>query len=153
MHAFQRKAGELYRAVQGAAAHAAELDNRIAHLKVAIPDTPRATEADEQSLRELAARLADIGVALNGDSAVSSRNEPVPWSVSRRAEFVYQRLLKTRSSVPKMYEESHNVAESEFAVVLTDLQAVSRDLDALESRLESLGAPWTPGRTPDLNEE
>jgi len=153
VQAFQRKAGELYRAVQGAAAHVAELDNRIAHLKAAVPDTPRATEVDEQSLREFAARLADIGVALNGDSAVSSRNEPVAWSVSRRAGIVYQSLLKTRSSVPKMYEESYNVAVSEFAAVLADLRAVSRDLDALETRLESLGAPWTPGRTPALNEE
>jgi photosystem II stability/assembly factor-like uncharacterized protein len=153
VQAFHRKAGELYRAVQGAAAHVAELDNRILHLKAAIPDTPRATEVDEQALRELAATLADIGVALNGDSTVSSRNEPVAWSVSRRAGIVYQWLLETRSSVPKMYEESYDVAASEFAAVLADLQVVSRDLDAFESRLESLGAPWTPGRTPELNEE
>jgi hypothetical protein len=153
VQAFQRKAGELYRAVQGAVAHMAELDGRIAHLKAAIRDTPRATENDEQSLRALVARLADIGVALNGDNTVSSRNEPVAWSVSQRAGVVYQRLLNTRSSVPAMYEESYDVAASEFAEVVADLQAVGRDLDALESRLESLGAPWTPGRMPDFKEQ
>jgi len=99
------------------------------------------------------ARLADIGVALNGDDTVSSRNEPVAWPVSRRAGVVYQWLLDTRSSVPAMYKESYDVAASEFAAVLADLQAVGRDLDALESRLESLGAPWTPGRMPDFNKE
>jgi photosystem II stability/assembly factor-like uncharacterized protein len=153
VQAFQRKAGELYRAVQGAVALVAELDGRIAHLKAAIRDTPRATETDEQSLRVLVARLADIGVALNGDNTVSSRNEPVAWSVSQRAGVVYQRLLNTRSSVPAMYEESYDVAASEFAEVVADLQAVGRDLDALESRLESLGAPWTPGRMPYFKEE
>jgi photosystem II stability/assembly factor-like uncharacterized protein len=153
VQAFHRKAGELYRAVEGASAHVAELDNRIAHLKAALRDTPRATEADEQSLRAIAARLADIGVALNGDSTVSSRNEPVAWSVSRRAGIVYQWLLDTRSPVPAMYEASYNIAATEFAAVAADLKATVRDLDALESRLESLGAPWTPGRLPDISED
>ena len=48
-----------------------------------------------------------------------------------------------------MYEESYAIAASEFATVLGDLQATSRDLRELEARLESIGAPWTPGRAPD----
>ena len=50
------------------------------------------------------------------------------------------------------FEESYDIAAREFAVELQDLQAVSRDLDALETRLESLGAPWTPGRVPSASE-
>lgn len=151
VQAFQRKAGELYRAVEGAVLHAAELDSRIAHMKAALPDTPRATEDDEQALRDIASRLADIKVALEGDNTVASRNEPVPWSVRRRAIIVYQWLLETRSEVPGFYEDSYDVAATEFAAVLSGLQAVRRDLDALEARLESLGAPWTPGREPGWN--
>ena len=151
VRAFQRKAGELYRAVQAAVAHSAELNNRIAHLKTAIRDTPDATEADEQALREIEAQLADIGVALEGDKSVSARNEPVVWSVSQRAGIVYQQLLDTRSPVPGLYEESYAIAAKEFETVLGDLQAASRDLSALEQRLESMGAPWTPGRKPDWN--
>ena len=151
VRAFQRKAGELYRAVQGAVAHSAELNDRIAHLKTAIRDTPDATEADEQTLREIEAQLADIGVALEGDKSVSARNEPVVWSISQRAGIVYQQLLDTRSPVPGLYEESYAIAAKEFETVLRDLQVASRDLSALEQRLESMGAPWTPGRKPDWN--
>jgi len=151
VRAFQRKAGELYRAVQGAVARSAELDNRIAHLKAALRDTPAATEADEQALREIEAKLADIGIALEGDKTVSSRNEPVAWSISQRAGIVYQQLLDTRSPVPGLYETSYAIAASEFEPVLRNLQAVSRDLSALEKRLELMGAPWTPGRDPDWN--
>ena len=149
VRAFQRKAGELYRAVRGAVAHAAELNARITHLKAAIRDTPRATEADEQALREIEARLADIGTALEGDQSVSARNEPIAWSVSQRAGIVYQGLLDTRSPVPGLYEESYAIAAREFETALGDLQIASRDLSALEQRLESMGAPWTPGRKPD----
>ena len=149
VHAFKTKAGELYRAVQGAAAHSAELSNRIAHLKAGLRDTPRAGETDEQALRAIEARLADINVALSGDSTVASRNEPVPWSVAQRSAIVYQWLLDTRADVPEMFEESYAIAAEQFATTLRELQAVSRDLDALEKRLESLGTTWTPGRAPD----
>ena len=150
---FQRKAGELYRAVQGAVAHSAELTNRITHLKAAIRDTPAATEADEQALREIEAKLADISVTLEGDKTVSGRNEPVAWSVSQRAGVVYQRLLDTRSPVPGLYEESYAIAASEFETVLSDLRQAGRDLKALEERLEGMGAPWTPGRIPDWHQD
>jgi hypothetical protein len=148
VEAFKRKAGELDRKVQGAVAHVGELENRIAFLTAGISDTPRATEDDAQAVRAISARLATISTALTGDRTIGSRAEPVPWSVSQRASIVYQWLLSTRSPVPGLYKESYEIAAREFADVLTDLKAVDRDLDALETRLESLGAPWTPGRTP-----
>ena len=148
VRAFQRKAGELFRAVQGAVAHSAELTNRITHLKAAIRDTPDATEAEEQALREIEAQLANINVALQGDTTVSGRNEPTAWSVSQRAGIVYQRLLDTRSPVPGLYEESYAIAASEFETVLSDLRVASQNLSELEQRLEGMGAPWTPGRQP-----
>ena len=153
VQAFKRKSGELYRAVQGAVAHVAELNDRIAHLKASVRNTPRATEAEEQALREIEAQLADISVALEGDKTVSSRNEPVAWPVSQRAGIVYQWLLDSRAPVPGLYEQSYAVAASEFAAVLGELQAASRSLGELEARLEALGAPWTPGREPDWSED
>ncbi|MGB5256508.1 MAG: hypothetical protein WBN44_04580 [Woeseiaceae bacterium] len=149
VQAFHKKAGELYRTAQGAVAHAAELGNRIKHLKAGVRETPRAGEAEEQAIRKIEARLAELGVALTGDSTVASRNEPVAWSLSQRASIVYQWLLDTRSPVPDFYEDSYENAAREFAAVLTALRSISQDLDALEARLESLGAPWTPGRLPE----
>ena len=146
--AFKQKAGELHRAVQGAVAHSAELRNRIAHLKAGLRDTPRASETEEQALRAIEARLADVSVALEGDRTVASRNEPTPWSIAQRAGIVYQWLLDSRADVPGLYQESYAIAADEFATALGELQSVSRDLSALEQRLESLGTPWTPGRAP-----
>lgn len=153
VQAFQRKAGELYRAVQGAVRLVAEIEGRITHLKAAVPLTPAAGESDEQAIRGLAGRLAELQVALNGDRTVASRNEPVPWSVSHRAGIVYRWLLDTRSPVPAMYEESYAVAAREFAVVLDDIKTIERDLETFERRLESLRAPYTPGRVPDWQDE
>lgn len=151
VQAFHIKAGELHRAVQGAIAHAGEIADRIEHLKVGVRDTRNARETEEQAIRKIEANLDDLNVALNGDTTLSSRNEPVPWSIARRASIVYEWLLDTRSPVPPFYEDSYDSAAREFATTLSDLQSISRDLDALETRLEALGAPWTPGRLPDWN--
>ncbi len=147
--AFQQKAGELYRAVMGAGALTGELNQRIDHLKVAIPRTPSADETMEQRLRAIEGRLDELVVLLSGDSSVSSRNEPTPWSVSRRAGAVYGLLLSVRSDVPAMYEESYAIAADEFRGVLEGLKAIEADLGSLEAELERLGAPYTPGRVPD----
>ncbi len=151
--AFQQKAGELYRAVKGAEAHVAELQARIDHLKAAIPMTPAASEGDEQDLRAYEARLDDIAVALSGDSTIASRDEPVPWSIATRAGAVYSLLLNVRSDVPGMYEESYAIAAAAFGDALARLKSVSSDIERLENRLEALGAPYTPGRVPDWQEE
>ena len=147
--AFQQKAGELYRAVSGANALAGELNRRVDHLRVAIPRTPAAGEAAEQRLRAIEARLDELAVQLDGDRSVSSRNEPVPWSITRRAGVVYALLLNVRSDVPAMYEESYAVAAGEFREALASLKSIEADLRSLEAELERLGAPHTPGRVPE----
>ena len=151
VQAFHKRAGELHRAVQGAVAHAAEISNRIEHLKTGVRDTPNAGETEEQAIREIKARLDELNIALSGDTTLSSRNEPVPWSIAKRAGIVYGWLLDTRSPVPPFYEDSYDSAAREFETALRGLQSISRDLDAVETRLETLGAPWTPGRLPEWN--
>ena len=86
---------------------------------------------------------------LEGDRTVASRNEPTPWSISRRAGAVYGLLLDVRSDVPEMYEESYAIAADAFRGALADLKAIEADLGALEAELERLGAPHTPGRVPE----
>ena len=147
--AFQRKAGELYRAVTGASALSGELNQRIDHLKAAIPMTPAADETLEQRLRAIEARLDALVVSLDGDRTVASRNEPTPWSISRRAGAVYGLLLDVRSDVPQMYEASYAIAADAFRGALAELRAIDADLESLEAELERLGAPHTPGRVPE----
>ncbi len=150
--AFQRKAGELFRAVSGAGRLSGSLNQRIDHLKAAIPRTPSAGESQEQRLRAIEARLDEVNVLLLGDSSVSSRNEPTPWSVSRRAGAVYGLMLSVRSDVPEQYESSYAIAAEEFRAVLDELTSIESDLGALEVELERLGAPYTPGRVPQWRE-
>lgn len=146
--AFKQQAGELYRRVTGAVRHANELDSRIEHIRAGIADTPRATDADAEAVRDLDRRLADVMEDLTGDRTIASRNEPVPWSIAQRAGSVYRGLMESRSDVPGHYRTSYDIAEGGFQIAAGELASLSADVSALEQRLDGLGMPWTPGRAP-----
>ncbi len=146
--AFKREAGELYRAVQGTVRYSGEMQNRIEHLKAGIAATPGASEADASAVRAIAARLADLNIQLTGDTTISSRNEPVPWSISTRSAIVYSWLLDLRTDIPELYRSSYGIAADQFASLLPAITSLDGELSALEARLEGLQAPFTPGRLP-----
>jgi len=146
---FQLKAANLQRAVAGAGNGIAELENRIAYVRAALVQTPAASDAERSRLNGIAGRLADVSVAVNGDATIGGRNEPVPMSIAQRAGRIYGILAFSQSPVGGLFEDSYQVAATEFTAALASLKSVERDLTALEKALDVKGAPWTPGRIPD----
>jgi hypothetical protein len=149
LQAFQITVADLQRAVAGSGAAMAEIENRIAHVRAAIVETPSAGEAERSVLQDITTRLADISVAIHGDSTIGGRNEPVPMSIGSRASNLYYNLIFSQSDAGGNYKDSYAVAATEFTAALQALGRVEADLSALEDALEIKGAPWTPGRIPD----
>ena len=146
---FQQQVGNLYRAVSGTQAVAGEIQNRIDHLIEAVRQTPAATEDQARALRALKLRMQDIDLALNGDSTISSRNEPVPMSIATRVNTIASGIWDSQSGVTGNFRDSYEIADRMFGEVLADIRSVVSELESLESQLENKGAPWTPGRIPD----
>ncbi|MEM7431084.1 MAG: glycosyl hydrolase [Pseudomonadota bacterium] len=148
LQAFQIRVADLRRAVAGSSRAIAEMENRLAHLRAAVVNTPSGGEAERERIQSLATRLADVGVAINGDSTVSGRNEPTPMSIASRTGAIYSGLVFAQMDAGGNYVDSYNIAASEFAAALASLRAVGADIAGLEAALELQGAPWTPGRIP-----
>ncbi len=146
--AAQARAGELYRKVRGALKSRDELSSRIKHLTQAIVETVDATEEHAQSVRAINEDLIRVSVLLTGDQTVSSRQEPIPWSVRGRASFIYGSIANSQFNVSGNHLTSLSIAESEYQRVATLMQKVDSELQSLESELDGLRAPWTPGRVP-----
>ncbi|MEM7361351.1 MAG: hypothetical protein AAF431_19900 [Pseudomonadota bacterium] len=146
--AAQQKAGDLYRQVQGAVRAQDELSSRIDHVKLAIVETNDSSEEQAQKVRALQADLANIRVLLSGDRTISSRQEPVPWSVSGRTSFIYGSIVSSQLNVSGNHLSSLTIAESEFQRVATLMQQLNNELSSLEQELDGIKAPWTPGRVP-----
>ena len=146
---FQIKVASLQRAVKGAVRSLGELDNRVAHLRAALPVTPTSTGSERDAINKLESQLADLRVMLRGDRTVSSRNEPSPMSISSRVSAVYGTTVFSQSAVGGNLRYSYAIASEEFAGALTSLQQVAKGITDLEATLEAQGAPWTPGRIPE----
>ena len=144
----QAKAGDLYRRVQGASRSYDELVSRVKHLKQAMVETVDSSEQQAQKVRALNETLVDASLLLNGDRTISSRQEPVPWSVVGRTSFIYGSIVNSQFKVSGNHLSSLAIAESEYQRVAAMMQEVDTGLTALETELEQLKAPWTPGRIP-----
>ena len=145
---FQVKVAALQRAVKGAVRSMSELDNRVAHLRAALPVTLGSSDEDLDTVGQLEARLADLEVTLRGDRTRSTRNEPSPVSIASRVSSIYGTVVFSQSRVGGNFKDSYAIAATEFAGALSALRSIAQDLSDLEAVLEEKGAPWTPGRIP-----
>jgi hypothetical protein len=149
VQAFHRESGELYRAVQGATRTFRDADERLKHIRQAIKETPDLDTALLDEVDAVAAKLADLGVKLNGDRTVSGRNEPTTQSISRRASWIFYGVQNNTSGPTQTMRDNLALTGRLFAPVLADLtELVTVDIKALEDQLEAAGAPYTPGRIP-----
>ncbi len=145
--AFQKKTGDLQRAVMGANAAAREAADHFVYIKKALSDTPGADEALTGRARELEIRLMDIREALTGDRTIESRDEPTPPSIMDRVQTIIRGHWYATYGPTRTHRRNYEIAAEEFAVVLEKLRTlIEKDLRELEEAMEAAGAPWTPGR-------
>ena len=152
--AFRKKVARLQRAVTGAIRAADEAKTRVTYLRKALLDTPAADPTLLTELQSIDQRLNNLLTKLRGDSTREKRQEPAPPSVNQRVQEVAGDQWRVTSPPTQTQRDAYHQAGTEFTELLADLQNLIRnDLANLEQKLESAGAPWTPGRVPDWQME
>ncbi|MEW6745995.1 MAG: glycosyl hydrolase [Planctomycetota bacterium] len=152
--AFQMKTGRLQRAVLGANHALQDAREHLKLVKQAIDDTPAAEPQLGEEARAIDAKLADLNVALNGDSTVSSRNEPTVPGIVGRVQAIVSGHWSSTSAPTATHARNYEIAAAEFEQALGKLRVVvEQEIVALEAKLEAAGAPWTPGRVPTWRRE
>jgi photosystem II stability/assembly factor-like uncharacterized protein len=151
---FQRKTARLQRAVLGAVQSVDEAQTRLKLIQKAILETPKADLKLLQQARALDLHLQDLAVKLTGDPVIAAHSEPTPPAIVDRVQNVVGAHWSTTALATRTLEDDYAIAAAEFAPVLADLrQTIGVDLKNLEDQLETLGAPWTPGRLPSWQPE
>ncbi len=147
--AFAAKVSRLQRAVLGASRLADDLRRQLALAKKAVDDTPKADAKLADEVRIIDNRLQDIQVALGGDSVIRRYNEPTPPSIAERVGGIISGQWVTTSAPTETHRQQYALAAEQFGPVLEQFRKlVEVDLKGLQDRLETAGAPWTPGRVP-----
>ena len=150
---FQQKTARLERAIRGAAKWVAEAEDRLALTRKALLDTPGADTAMLAESQRMQTELNDIKVELSGDRTRGSRNVFTPPSISQRVNRIVGAQWESTAAPTGTNLQDYQWAAEAFAKELGRLQTLSKDLDAFEAKLESAGAPWTPGRLPTWSSE
>jgi hypothetical protein len=146
---FQRQVASLQRAVLGASQLVEDVKTRIGLLKKALTNTPAPTEKVFGDLGAFEKRTEEIYTQLRGDRTVSSRNEPTPPSIVQRVNEIVEDQWQSTGAPTRTQLDSYSIAADEFTLLLAKLRSlVQVDLKGIEASMESLGAPWTPGRIP-----
>ncbi len=146
---FLRDATALHRAALGASGLVGETLGRLALIKKAI-DASRAADpklADEA--RALQQRVQALQVELDGDRALARRNYPTAPALVDRSGYLVNAQWTSTSAPTASSRHQYDLASAELTKVLAELRPlVEKDLPALDSKLDAVGAPWTPGRVP-----
>lgn len=141
--AFQKKAGELQRAIMGAGAATGEALREIQFIKKALLDTPKADPRLGEKAREIEGRLQEFQTGLYGDRTLGRRSEPASPSIMRRVSA----QLSTTCPITETNARNYEIAAADFEKLLEEMrQVIENDLKGLKDSVEAAGAPWTPGR-------
>jgi hypothetical protein len=141
--AFQKKAGELQRAIMGAGAAVQEATREIQFIKKALLDTPKADPQLGVQARTLEKRLQEFQRELYGDRTVWRRSEPTSPSIIRRVST----QLSTTCPITETNKRNYEIAATDFEKLLEKMrQVIEIDLERLKDSMEAADAPWTPGR-------
>jgi photosystem II stability/assembly factor-like uncharacterized protein len=141
--AFQKKAGELQRAVMGVGAATGEALREVQFIKRALLDTPKADPQLGEKARELERRLQEFQTELYGDRTTGRRSEPTSPSIIRRLSA----QLSTTCPITETNKRNYKIAADGFEKLLEEMrQVIEIDLKKLKDSVEIAGAPWTPGR-------
>jgi hypothetical protein len=141
---FQKKAGELQRAMMGAGAAAQEAVRQLQFVKKAFLDTPEAAPELSALVRKLEKRLLDLQMKLYGDRTKRSRSEPALPSLINRVSA----QLGSTSPITETNKRNYEIAADAFVKVLEEMrQVIEVEMKTLQDQMEAAGAPWTPGRS------
>ncbi|RMG69384.1 MAG: hypothetical protein D6722_10495, partial [Bacteroidetes bacterium] len=98
-------------------------------------------------------QLMELERQLEGDRSLSSREFETPPSLSDRLGVVTWGLWESTSAPTGTMRVSFDIASREFETFKTDLAALVKAVEALETELEKTGAPYTPGRRPGWSQD
>lgn len=148
--AFERKLSDLSRAVSGTSRVLGEIDNRIRFLRAAVFESPNADVAILKELDTLKDKSLAIRDALTGDPTYGKRMVAEPSSIADRVLGSVSALAYTTQPPTGTQREQYEIAATDFEVQLLALKSlIETELPAIERKLESAAAPWTPGRLPE----
>lgn len=153
MVAFHKNAADTRRVVDGAQRFAADLKKRNENIRQLLQYTYNASESLQEQTRNIARKLKELDYVMNGTDAKASFEEvpPEPVSISYRMWAVLSGTWGSSSEPTQTMKTNLEIIQEAMPELLEHLEQLDIELNTIESTLNDLKAPYTPGRLPKLD--
>ncbi len=150
--AWINEASDLARSIYGTISYTSELQNKINAVMQALHETPGATPEMMQEAERINNELINIKYRFNGPEAKASEEELPPMEVPlvQRLSAMASATYGTTTDITAIAKDQLNILKTDFPPVLERVKKAGIDLQNLDKQLDSIKAPWTPGRVPVL---
>jgi photosystem II stability/assembly factor-like uncharacterized protein len=148
---FNEKVAELTRAISGADAYRKELVKKISYLKKAVVVASDVPAETFNNIVRVELELEKFNRDLNGDNLRAKYEGASPTSVRDRVGLITYALWGTTGAATSTLKRAYEEASNKFDDLLVSLKSIDTNINGIESNLEKLGAPHTPGRFPIWN--
>ena len=147
---FQKKAAALQRTLMGAARVTQESLTRVQYIRRALDEIAGPDPKLLAKVNTIDASLRDINDQLNGDPILRRANEPSQPSLLDRVNTAVNGLTTTAPPTAT-HRESLAIAQQQTGPLIDRLhKLIEVDLANVEKQMNDRGAPWTPGRIPEV---
>jgi hypothetical protein len=152
---FSVKMAKMRKAARGASEIYSTQVSRLKYLQKAVQETP---DADLKLLEKIAAlqlKQREMGISLNGDASLSSREFAFSPGLLSRIETAMDNFWSATSAVPASANRHYNESAEIFEGFLKDLRNMNDEITKIEESLYKLGSPYTQGSNfiPDWKRE
>lgn len=150
--AFLQEVSELTRVVDGAERFMNELSTRNEAIRQALHYTHDAPLTLVSKTDSIASALNELKFVFNGSTPKASFEEVPPETVSinYRLYTVLAGTWGSMSDPTETMKSNYKLVTSTIKPVIGQLKTLGAEMKAIESQLDVLKAPWTPGRLPEI---
>ena len=144
---FQREVAQLSAELSELQRVMGEVNNKMRHIKEAI----KLAESDGGDMMakvvDIEKKMQNVSTMLYGDNVKRRLDIEQPATPGGRMGWIVYEQKYSTSAPTKTHMDSYKIAKEEFGPIKDMMMnIVNVDMSALESMLESAGAPYTPGR-------
>ena len=143
---FSKKTMSLARSLGAAQGVYGELNNKMRFLKAAWQSTPQANNNLQTQILDIEKQLLSISTALYGDRTRARREFETSTAMSEKMYRIQGNLISTSSTPTQTMQAAHQSLSKQLTTLLTDIKKTQADINTLETALTNAGAPPTPGR-------
>ncbi len=152
MVAFNKKASAISGVMHGTEQYANGLNTRLHSIVQLLSGTANTSPDLKLKAADLSKQIDDILFAFNGKTPAASEEEnpPAPVPLFLRLDKIAGASWGSTAAPTQTQQECYRILSDEFPPLYAKIKTIGEvDLPALESALNAIGAPATPGRLPE----